>query len=127
MNLPQFNAEASLGPTLGIYRGKAVYGGSGAVEVLPMLPRRPTIDTSGRCFRGDGESGCEGLLCWCCYSDGCWICNNDAGQPGDCVWDEQYRTQSSPPTPLGGVFVETGMTPRVPPTGGIPFSERRMH
>ena len=38
MNLPQFSAEASLGPTLGIYRGKAVFARSGMGEVLPMAP-----------------------------------------------------------------------------------------
>ena len=36
MNLPQFNAEASLGPTMGIYRGKALFGRLGTGEVLPM-------------------------------------------------------------------------------------------
>jgi hypothetical protein len=33
MNLPHFSAEASLGPTVGIYRGKAACGRSGMVEV----------------------------------------------------------------------------------------------
>ena len=33
MNLPQFNAEASLGPTMGIYRGKVGFGKSGMVEI----------------------------------------------------------------------------------------------
>jgi hypothetical protein len=119
MNLPQFNAEASLGPTLGIYRGKAVYGRSGAVEVLPMLPRRPTIDDEENCRigcggNGCGEHGCEGLLCWCCYDDGCWICNR-AGQR-DCAWDPAYRAQPGrPPRPLpvletgGGVFHTGGV------------------
>ena len=114
MNLPQFNAEASLGPALGIYGGKAVYGRLGAVEVLPMLPKRPTVDTPTRCFIGAGESGCEGLICWCCYSDGCWICDHVGGFPryDNCVWDDAYRAQPvGPPRPLGvftgGVF-ETG-------------------
>ena len=38
MNIPGFNADLSLGPTLGIYRGKAVFGRSGTAEVLPMAP-----------------------------------------------------------------------------------------
>jgi hypothetical protein len=115
MNLPQFNAEASLGPALGMYRGKPVYGRSGAAEVLPMLPRRPTIDTVDKCFKGAGDSGCDGLLCWCCYSDGCWICDNYFGTeiPANCVWDDHYRAQpGGPPRRLGGVFTggvfETG-------------------
>jgi len=36
MNLPGFNAESSLGPTIGRYRGKAVFGGSNPIDVLPM-------------------------------------------------------------------------------------------
>jgi hypothetical protein len=36
MNIPGFNAESSLGPTMGIYRGKAGFGRSGTGEVLPM-------------------------------------------------------------------------------------------
>jgi len=36
MNMPGFDAESSLGPTMGIYRRKAVFGRLGTVEVLPM-------------------------------------------------------------------------------------------
>jgi len=36
MNMPGFGAESSLGTTMGIYRGKAVFGRSGMAEVLPM-------------------------------------------------------------------------------------------
>ncbi len=36
MNRPGFDAESSLGPTMGIYRGKALRGKSGTGEVLPM-------------------------------------------------------------------------------------------
>src|SRR4051812_14143733 len=32
MNIPGFNAESSLGPSRGMYRGKAVFGGLGAVK-----------------------------------------------------------------------------------------------
>jgi len=34
--IPGFNGEASLSPTIGTYRGKAGFGGSGKGEVLPM-------------------------------------------------------------------------------------------
>lgn len=33
MNIPQFNAEASLGPIMGIYRGKTVAGGPERSEI----------------------------------------------------------------------------------------------
>lgn len=46
MNLPQFNAESSLGPTIGRYRGNACFSNSNMVEVLPMLGLRSRI--SGR-------------------------------------------------------------------------------
>jgi hypothetical protein len=36
MNIPGFDAESSLGPTMGIYRGKVVSGRLGTGEVLPM-------------------------------------------------------------------------------------------
>ena len=35
MNIPQFNAEASLGPAMGVYRGNNVFGGSGSFQILP--------------------------------------------------------------------------------------------
>lgn len=35
MNIPQFNAEASLGPTMGVYRGKTGHGRSNSAQVLP--------------------------------------------------------------------------------------------
>lgn len=34
--IPGFNGEASLSPTIGTYRGKAGFGGSGKAEVSPM-------------------------------------------------------------------------------------------
>jgi len=35
MNIPGFDAELSLAPTMGIYRGKAVFGRSGTAGVTP--------------------------------------------------------------------------------------------
>jgi len=48
----------------------------------------------------EADSGCGGLICYCCYNDGCWICNNNFG---DCVWDPAYRTQL-------GTLPQTGLT-----------------
>lgn len=39
MSVPQFNAEASLGGTMGIYGGKCVFGRSAAGAVSPMLEK----------------------------------------------------------------------------------------
>jgi hypothetical protein len=35
MNMPRFNAEASLGPSMNTYRGRASYSESGAMQVTP--------------------------------------------------------------------------------------------
>ncbi|BBA33802.1 hypothetical protein sS8_1848 [Methylocaldum marinum] len=97
MDMPRFTAEASLCKTSAHYRGKAVYGNSGAAGVLPMLPRRPTISHPGDCFNDPttdkecSEGG--GLLCYCCYADGCWICDNLFEIPANCVWDDSYRAR----------------------------------
>ena len=37
------------------------------------------------------------LICYCCYDEGCWICNSDTY---DCVWDGSYRAGSKPGAPL---------------------------
>jgi hypothetical protein len=51
------------------------------------LKRRPTVSKAHDCIAdaGDGsDTSCEGAICSCCYSDGCWICN---AEYKDCVWD----------------------------------------
>jgi hypothetical protein len=42
MKLPQFNAEASLGPATCRYQASIVYGQPGGHEVLPMLAKQCT-------------------------------------------------------------------------------------
>lgn len=64
MNIPQFNAEASLGPTLGIYRGKAAFGGNsseGSGGVMPQFRFQsdPDVGAYLRC-RANGGSD---LIC----------------------------------------------------------------
>jgi hypothetical protein len=126
MSSLKFNAEASLGPARGRYRGQAAYGGSGAVAVLPMLPKRPTVGTARDCIAAceygnpnTPDCGTEGLIAWCCYSDGCWICNSANLQ--DCVWDPAYR--GPPSKPLGGVFVPIEDRPKpIPPIGTLQAS-----
>jgi hypothetical protein len=117
MNIPGFNAEASLGTQAYRYQANPVFDRSGSGKVLPMLPRRPTVDNQWICFQGAGEHSCDGLLCTCCYDDGCWICDNYGGLdiPTNCVWDDSYRTQpKGPRRPLPDVF--TGFRSRL---GGL--------
>lgn len=67
---------------------------------------RPTVDSADICWNGSPtDKGCGGLICYCCYDDGCWICNKDTY---DCVWDDSYRadkqpkaTDIAPPPPAG--------------------------
>ena len=61
-----------------------------------MLPKGPKGRTYSECLTDQAsDHGCEGLICWCCYSDGCWICNSSP--PLDCAWDDQYREPPSKP------------------------------
>ena len=52
------------------------------------LKPRPTVDSVDACISGKGDKSCDGLICSCCYNEGCWICG-DAYY--DCVWDPAYR------------------------------------
>jgi hypothetical protein len=61
MNLPQFSAAASLGPTSGIYRGRIAGGSVGAGDVLPMQGF-PTTSAIGR-FHLPTERCCEYAPC----------------------------------------------------------------
>ena len=77
MNMPGFGAEAALGPILRLYRGKAVYSGTGVREVLPMLGKtcgacransdcRKVDNYGGGCYclaLGPGEAVCENGHC----------------------------------------------------------------
>jgi len=41
---------------------------------------------------GTGANGtCAGAICYCCYDDGCFICNNVGG---DCKWDGKARART---------------------------------
>jgi hypothetical protein len=55
MNLPQFNAEASLGPSIGIYRANALSSRSGRLGVLAALGT-----TCGNCETVGGFGGIRG-------------------------------------------------------------------
>ena len=71
------------------------------------LERRPTISTAESCVTDDafGRSNwdCDGSICSCCYSDGCWICDGEATGSGfgDCVWEQAFRPGGAKP-PFGG-------------------------
>lgn len=68
MNIPQFNAEASLGPTMGIYRGKVAFGGvpsDGGGGVMPQFGFRSAFQSDpdlGSYLRCKANGGSE-LIC----------------------------------------------------------------
>jgi hypothetical protein len=39
------------------------------------------------------DQGCGGLICYCCYDDGCYICNSSGH---DCQWDPKYSSHRLP-------------------------------
>jgi hypothetical protein len=64
MNMPAFTADASLGPTMGRYRGKAVFGrfpSEGSGEAIPQfrIQSDPDVGAYLRC-RANGGSD---LIC----------------------------------------------------------------
>lgn len=69
------------------------------------LDRRPTISSPKQCTldatAGKATVWCEGLICSCCYSDGCYICDS---QGNDCVWDASRSYTRVPVTPDLGVL-----------------------
>ena len=88
---------------------------------------RPTVDSSDICWNGgSSDKGCGGLICYCCYDDGCWICNKDTY---DCVWDGSYRADKQPkateivPPPPAGIKPPWSIPPKssienAPPPAG---------
>lgn len=78
-----------------------------AVTPSWALDRRPTISTAASCMtdyvldRADWD--CDGSICACCYTDGCWICGANATLGsgfGDCVWEQGFRPGAQ--VPFGG-------------------------
>jgi hypothetical protein len=65
MNMPGFGAESCLGPTMGTYRGKAVYGGSpsegsGGVMLQLGFQSDPDLGAYLRCrANGGGDLVCR--------------------------------------------------------------------
>lgn len=59
----------------------------GAAPPSEALQRRPTIGgTVWDCMGSDDtDTGSEGAIGWCCYSDGCWICTFDMRE---CEWEQ---------------------------------------
>jgi hypothetical protein len=61
--------------------------------------KRPSDDTSGGwCFLTN-DYDCSGVICSCCYDDGCWICDRgdvtmDLPEAGDCHWDPSYGSRA---------------------------------
>jgi hypothetical protein len=49
--------------------------------------------------RGSTWADCEGSICFCCYANGCWICNSDGK---DCKWDAKQKAVQGTTSPVTG-------------------------
>lgn len=56
MNMPGFDAESSLGPTMGLYRGKAFFGRLGTSEISMQQFGLPPVGRFGVTIRCCGYS-----------------------------------------------------------------------
>lgn len=80
---------------------------------------RPTVDdpNGNDCWKDPDtkpDRGCGGPICWCCYDDGCWIC--DAAGP-TCDWDPKYSSRNVPQTESPSISPGSGKVPiKLPPT-----------
>jgi hypothetical protein len=64
---------------------------AGPAGAEPTTPRPPGGDFGSCYVAPNSDFGCEGAICWCCHTDGCFICDQDfAG----CEWDPAYRIQA---------------------------------
>jgi hypothetical protein len=66
MNMPGFSAEASLGPTIGIYQGKAVVGrcpSEGIGSVGPQFRFQPELDPDFGAYWRCRLNGGDHLIC----------------------------------------------------------------
>ena len=102
------------------------------ISVPSEARNRPTVGPSDPtsaydiCLTGGGDTNagsgaggkCAGAICYCCYDDGCFICNNVGG---DCTWDPKARLQTIkqrlkglPDRPARATTVNPSPAPRPP-------------
>jgi hypothetical protein len=87
--------------------------------------KRPTVGGPDACIGYDCEGG---LICSCCYDDGCWIC--DALAPGsslpgwqNCEWDPAFRKKGVTKISPGSGVLDPGTgNPRPPSFNPKPYS-----
>ena len=85
----------------------------------PTTPRPPGGDL-GTCYVApNSDFGCEGAICWCCHTDGCFICDKDfAG----CQWDPGHSGLQGQLNRFNGQFQQLSPNPgftAVPAQPGI--------
>ncbi len=87
MNMPGFDAESSLGPTMGVYRGKALFGRLGTGEVLPMQEflasstRSRKMTCCGLVMSPNGETYPVCRECPVPFFQDCQCCKLESGDP----------------------------------------------
>lgn len=86
MRMPGFDAELSLGPATGRYRGKTAFGGSRSGEVMPMLEKQ--------CGNCEPLVGGFGGIRSCCQKVWKW---NPASKKLELSWDCTFESCTPAP------------------------------
>lgn len=76
-----------------------------ALSAPAEAKNRPPGTGSTECWRdSNNDTGCGGIICYCCYDDGCWICQG--ANPDNCSWDPAYSSvrPPRPRPPRPGLF-----------------------
>jgi hypothetical protein len=85
--------------------------------------KRPTISQAEDCPDYDCEGG---IICSCCYDDGCWICTARKDGPlpdfyNTCEWEQAARRKGVTKIRPGGGILDPGPPP--PPSFNLkPYS-----
>ena len=88
-----------------------------------MKGRRPTVGGPDVCLNYDCEGG---IICSCCYEDGCWICDASGGgnlPVWTCEWDPAFRKKGVTKIRPGSGVLDPGTGNPPPPSfNPKPFS-----
>lgn len=81
---------------------------------------RPTISDADNCWLDpETDKDCGGPICYCCYDDGCWICDNPYNADKGCDWDPSYGSKTLPQTEPSSISPGSGKGPIKQPKGTL--------
>lgn len=81
---------------------------------------RPTVSDPSDCWIDPGtDKDCGGPICYCCYDDGCWICDSPYNADKGCDWDSSYSSRKLPQTEPISISPGSGKVPIKQPIGTL--------